>query len=259
MSGSEKKPAVSQRIVEFIQRNRKPIWISAAAAALLLVAGLGALIGAGALRGRAIAAAEDLGDRFEALRPAIFWGEEDAAGEVDALAADLRAFAARNSRFAGSRAWSMLAGIYGERGQWAQAEDAWLSAAGASPRTYIEPVALFNAGAAAEEQGQLERAISHYAASAAAPDGFFAAPRAQFSIARIHEAMGNGAEALLAYRAIVADWPQDPVWPNLARSRIIALETSASRLADPPTRPDPWAAFDFGGDWEGWDDEDEAL
>jgi len=237
-TSNEKQPAISQGITEFIQRNRKPIFVSVVAIILVLIGSVIALVITDFTRGRAIAAVEDFGVRYEALRDFISPDAENGQDEELAnLIAELRVFAPRNSRYAGGRAWSMLGSIYGRKGEWAEAEAAWLAAARATARSYMAPIALFNAAAAAEEQGRLEQAIYHYERSISAPAGFFAAPRAQFSIGRLHEALGDEAAAIQAYRDIIFRWPHDTTWTNLAHSRIVALETSSWRLDEPVTRP----------------------
>jgi len=255
-SGNEKQPQFSQRITDFVQSNRKPIFVSAAAVVIILIGIMVALMVTDMLRGRAIAAVEELGTRYEDLRDLISWGDdEDTGQELDVLLADLRYFASRNSGYAGGRAWSMLGSIYGRKGEWAEAEAAWLSAARVTSRSYMAPIALFNAAAAAEEQGRLEEAISHYAASISAPAGFFAAPRAQFSIGRILESRGDYDAALQAYRDVIFGWPHDTVWTNLANSRIIALETRQWRLDEPVIRPPTEDAVTWP-DFQWFDDND---
>ncbi|MCL2600084.1 MAG: tetratricopeptide repeat protein [Treponema sp.] len=267
-SGNEKQPPIGERITEFVQKNRKTIFVSAVVAVLLLVGSVVTLIVMDVLRGRAIAAVEELGVRYEALRdfasmdpgPEYDLADDGMDAELADLLADLRAFASRNSGYAGGRAWSMVGSIYGRKGAWAEAEAAWLAAARATSRSYMAPIALFNAAAAAEEQGgaeDLERAISHYTDSIAATAGFFAAPRAQFSIGRLHEALGNVDAAIQAYRDLIFGWPHDTAWSNLAQSRIIALETMGWRLDAPVVRPpvedvDAWPDIQ----WENnvWDD-----
>ncbi|MCL2190600.1 MAG: tetratricopeptide repeat protein [Treponema sp.] len=224
----ENQPAINERIAEFVQRNRKPIAVTAIAVVAVLVGSIVTLVVTDFTRGRAIAAVEELGVRYEALV---------GNGLDEELMADLRVFASRNSGYAGGRAWSMLGSIYGRRGEWAEAEAAWLAAAGATSRSYMAPIALFNAAAAAEEQGGLERAIYHYQRSISAPAGFFAAPRAQFSIGRLYETLGDDDAAIRAYRDVIFGWPHDTAWTNLAHSRIIALETRAWRLDEPVIRP----------------------
>jgi len=251
MSGNEGQPAVSQKIVEFIQSNRKPIYVAAIAIAVAMVGSVAGLIIADAVRGRAIAAVEDLGVRYAGLRDLVS-PEGERPGGLDELLADLRSFAARRSGYAGGRAWSMVASIHGRLEEWAEAEAAWLSAARATSRSYMAPIAYFNAAVAAEEQGRAEEAISHYASSIAAPAGFFAAPRAQFSIGRLREeALGDYPAAIEAYRDVVSGWPNDMAWANLARSRIIALETMGYRL-EPGERVVRPALFGGGGDFADW-------
>lgn len=245
-TGNEGMPA-SQRIVEFMQRNRKPVFAAAAVSALAMVGSVGWLIAADALRGRAISAAEELASRYEALRGDVS-PDSPAGGELESLLADLEAFASGRSGYAGARAWSMAAGLRGRSGDWAGAEAAWLSAAAASPGSYMAPFAFFNAGAAAEEQGRLEEAILHYGRSISAPAGFFAAARAQFSIGRLREALGDFEEAARAYRALAAGWPGEAAFAGLARSRLVAIETAGARPAEPEIRPDPPAPEGFGPD-----------
>ena len=262
---NEKHPAIGQRITEFIQRNRKPISAMAVVVVVAMIGSVIALVVADVARGRAIAAVEDLGVRYEALIGFIGVDAEVENGadngeaeELSELIADLLAFASRRSGYAGGRAWSMLGSIYGRQGEWAEAEAAWLAAARATSRSHMAPIALFNAGAAAEEQGRLEQAIYHYEKSVSAPAGFFAAARAQFSIGRLWEALGDTDAAIQAYRDVIFGWPHDAAWTNLAHSRIIALETMAWRLDEPVIRPEvedpavtwpmePWFDFEDGG------------
>jgi len=267
---NENKAPIGQRVTEFIQRNRKAISVAAIAVVLVMIGSVVALVVTDMARVRAIAAVEELGVRYEALSGFISGevadaedGDEngaanDEAAELAELIADLRSFASGRSGYAGGRAWSMLGSIYGRQGEWADAEAAWLAAARATARSYMAPIALFNAGAAAEEQGRLEEAIQHYQGSVSAPAGFFAAPRAQFSIGRLWEALGDTDAAIQAYRDVIFGWPHDATWTNLAHSRIIALETVAWRLDEPVIRPevedpavtwpmDQWFGFDDGG------------
>jgi tetratricopeptide (TPR) repeat protein len=181
------------------------------------------------LRNRDIAAVEDLGSRYESLRPSIT--EESSADDVSALIEDIRAFAKKRSGiiaiytggYAGGRAWSILGSIYSETKNWAEAETAWAAAAQTAKKTYLAPLALFNAGVAAEEQGKTEEAIGYYSDSLASE--FPSAPRAQFAIGRLNESLNENSAAIEAYRAVISRWPHDKVWTSFAHNRIIALES----------------------------------
>ncbi|MDR0320267.1 MAG: tetratricopeptide repeat protein, partial [Treponema sp.] len=126
--------------------------------------------------------------------------------------------------YAGSKAWSIIAQIHSRKEEWQQAEETWLKAAHKGARTYLGPIALFNAAAAAEEQGKLEQAIELLEQCLAHKFEFPAAPRAQFSIGRLNEQLGNTGAAMEAYRIVLINWADMPVWQQLARSRITALE-----------------------------------
>jgi TolA-binding protein len=76
---------------------------------------------------------------------------------------------------------------------------------------------------AAEEQGSLEEAIRLYGETVNYADSFPSAPRAQFSIGRLREALDDQEAAIEAYRVVIDRWPAETVWTGLANSRIITL------------------------------------
>jgi tetratricopeptide (TPR) repeat protein len=220
--GADKEPNVSERINEFIQKNRKPIFIIAASVFAVLFAVIAAFSLIDVFRNRAIAAVEDFNDRYESILPSI--NEEYFSEDVNALLEELKLFAKKNSGYPGGRAWLLIGGIYAAQEDWAEAEEAYAGAAASASKTYLAPIAWFNAAAAAEEQGKTPEAIGYYGNSLKTPAVFSAAPRAQFSVGRLHETLNEDKEAVEAYRAVITGWPYDQVWTNLARSRIIALE-----------------------------------
>jgi len=217
---------IGERINEFIQKNRKPIFITAASALALLFALIAAFSLMEVFRNRAIAAVEELGGRYETLLPSV--NEEYSQDDVTAFIEELTAFAKKNSGYPGGRAWLLIGGLYTAKKDWAQAEAAYAEAAGTAAKTYLAPLAWFNAGVAAEEQGKTSEAIGYYESSLTAPAVFSAAPRAQFSVGRLHEALNEDEKAIEAYRAVISNWSYDQVWTNLARSRIITLETKSA-------------------------------
>jgi tetratricopeptide (TPR) repeat protein len=207
---------------EFIQKHRTPIFASAGAILLFLIAFIVVLSVMDIVRARAVSAVEEFNSRYETLLPSV----TEVYSEVDVteLLGELEAFARKNSGYAGGKAWSMAAAIHGQKKDWPAAETAWAAAAKAARTTYLAPLAFFNAGAAAEEQGKTEAAIEYYSLSLASAADFSSAPRAQFAIGRLRESLGDAEAAIEAYRAVISRWSYDQVWPSLARSRIIALE-----------------------------------
>ena len=230
MGAAKEITTVSDGINEFVQKYRKPIFVSAGVVLLALLAFIAALSIMDILNGKAISVVEELNGRYETLHPSIT--EEYSAVDVEALLADLEAFARKNSGaaaimkpgYAGGKAWSIIGSIHSDRKEWPEAETAWASAAKAAKKTYLAPLAFFNAGVAAEEQGKTEEAIEYYSSSLADAADFPGAARAQFAVGRLREALGDNAAAIEAYRAVISGWPYDMVWPSLAHSRIIALE-----------------------------------
>jgi tetratricopeptide (TPR) repeat protein len=216
--------SIGDGINEFVQKHRKSLFVLAGAILLVLILCIAALSVMDMLRARAISAVEEFGSRYETLRPSI--AEEDSSDDVAKLVAEIEAFAKKKSTigYAGGKAWSLAGNIYSEKKDWAAAETAWVSAAETGKKTYLAPLAFFNAGAAAEEQGKTEKAIEYYTNSLASSIDFPDAPRAQFAIGRLREALHETETALEAYRAVISGWPYDRVWINLAHSRIIALE-----------------------------------
>jgi tetratricopeptide (TPR) repeat protein len=215
--------SINEGINEFVQKHRKPIFVVAGLLLLSLILFIVALSVIDALRGKAISAVEDFNSRYETLRPTI--SEDFSAVDVEELLAELESFARKTFYgYAGGKAYSIMGNIHSERNDWPAAELAWASAAKAAKQTYLSPLAYFNAGAAAEEQGKTEEAIGYYTSSLVNAADFPGAPRAQFAIGRLWESQGNTAAAIEAYQAVVSGWSYDIVWSSLAHSRIITLE-----------------------------------
>jgi tetratricopeptide (TPR) repeat protein len=230
MSNMSEKININELMYNFIQKNRKGIFIFFGTVLVLLAGFIAAVSIIGAVRDKALSRAEEFNRRYEALRFDI--NEESKAEEVAGLLQELKDFAEKTSGYAGARVWSIIGGIHADKKEWQEAETAYTSAAQAAAKTYLAPAAYFNAAAAAEEQGNLSGAIELYTRSVAQSAVFPAAARAQFAVGRLQEALDNKTAALEAYRGLVAGWPADPVWTNLAQSRIILLENTEQTEQD---------------------------
>ena len=215
----------SHQVADFIQKYRKGIFISFAAIILLLAGSIITITVRDRIQARALRELDALSSRYGELRFFIGSEEDDLhQGDIALLLEDLGAFQNRNSGFPAALAYNISAHIHWEQENWAEAELAWTRAAASSGRTYLAPISLFNAAAAAEEQGNIDTAIDLYRQAVAQGTAFPAAPRAQFSIARLEEYRNNREAALQAYRTLVNQWPNDPLWTNLAQSRILLLD-----------------------------------
>ncbi|MDR2177632.1 MAG: tetratricopeptide repeat protein [Treponema sp.] len=210
-----------EKIIFLIQNNRRKLFIIFGCAVVLFAVFIGTLVVRSRFTMRDTARVEEFTDRYDALRFTI--AEESSAEDVTALLTELSDFASGTSGYAGSRARALIAGIHSDKKEWAEAEQAWREAAKEAGKSYMTPIALFNAAAAAEEQGKIPEAIALYTECLTVRDLFPSAPRAQFAIGRLEEKRGNKEGALEAYRTLRTNWPNDTMWKNLAQSRIIAL------------------------------------
>jgi len=210
---------------EFVQNNRKSIFISGGVLLILVIGFIVFLSVYDVLNKKAIEKVELLADRFDELRFSI--NDENYTDDVDSLLEELESFGQKNFGIAASRAFSYAGRIYSAREDWSACEEAWLKASKKGNKTYLAPIALFNVAVAAEEQGRIEEAIEYLQKSVDHPFEFPAAPRAQFNIGRLNEQLGDNQAALEAYRAVLINWQDMPVWPQLARSAIIRIEIEA--------------------------------
>jgi tetratricopeptide (TPR) repeat protein len=221
MQDESKKTDIGEKVVEFIQKYRKVILV---AIGILVVSFVGLAVYFAlhdVFQKNAISEVEELGTKFEELR--FLMSDESYKTDVDTLLGDLEKFAKNKRGYAGGKAWTMIAQIYSGRKEWKSSQDAWLSAAKAGNKTYLAPISLFNAAVAAEEQGNIKEAIELLEKCIAHPFEFPAAPRAQFSIGRLYEKQNDYPAAIEAYRSVLANWQEVPVWQHLARSRIAAI------------------------------------
>lgn len=213
---------VTDKINSFVQNHRKAIFTVIGIIIVLFVGLIAYLSITDSLNKKAIAELDELNGKYDDLTLEI---EEDYnTPEVESLLAELKTFAEKTGGFSGSKAWAIIGQIYSSRKDWTNAQEAWLSAAKKGNKTYLAPIALFNAAAAAEEQGNLEQAIELLEQCVAHKFEFPAAARAQFSIGRLNETLGNKTAAVDAYRVVLSKWSEIPVWQNLARSRIAVIE-----------------------------------
>ncbi|MDR1903871.1 MAG: tetratricopeptide repeat protein [Treponema sp.] len=222
-SAAEKKEelSINEKIADFIQRNRKGIFTGIILAVILLVVFIAALIIRDKLTVKAVSTVEELNNRYEALRLDI--NDTSREAEVNALLEELGTFAAKNSGYAGVRSYLIMADMQADMKKWADAEQTWIKAGEKAAKSYLAPVAYYNAAIAAEEQDKLPYAIELYTKSLGLREDFPGAARAQFAIGRLEESQNNHEAAVEAYRAVINNWPAETIWTNLAHSKIIYL------------------------------------
>jgi len=222
---------LTEKLNDFIQKNRIIILIGLAAVVVILAALVITISVRDKIQEKALTNLDDFSRRYDKLKDKFKIdnegeSEDDALRleETASLLKELNVFAEKASGFASAKAYSLSADINWDMKNWADAEKAWLEAAKRGAKTYLAPVSLYNAAVAAEEQGNSETAISYYNRAFNYGDSFPSAARAQFSIGRLEESRNNKDAAIEAYKKLVGTWPNDTVWSNLAQSRILALQ-----------------------------------
>jgi len=224
MQTTNEKMNIGDKIADFVQQNRKGIFISFSLLVLAFIGLIAYFYISDSINKKAIAGFEDLNTRFMELGNDI--SEGLASDEVENLLSDLTEFTNKNKNgIAASMAWSLIGTIYIERKEWIFAQDAWLNSARTGDKTFMGPIALFQAAAINEEIGKIERAIELYTECVNHKFEFPAAARAQMSIGRLYEEIGDYDSAKEAFRAVMINWKDLPDWQNLARSRIIAIDS----------------------------------
>jgi tetratricopeptide (TPR) repeat protein len=215
--GFSQESAAEDIVAGFIRNNRKPLFALLAVIAAGIIGFVAAYTVRDALSKKAIARVDEYARRVQEL------GGADST-EADALLEELNAFAPGSFGYAAAKAYSLAAGLYAERKDWAKAEEAWLASSQKAPKTFFAPFSLYNAAVAAEEQGNLDNAVDYHLKCIEYGGLNPAAARSQFSIGRIRESQNNREAALEAYRKVIESWPDDATWANLAQSRIIGLD-----------------------------------
>jgi tetratricopeptide (TPR) repeat protein len=220
---SEKQETIgfSAKVVNFIQRNRVLLFGILGGIVVAIIALVVAITVIDATKVQAIEQAESFSERYDKIRFETDESKKDK--EIATLVDELKSFASSHSAYAGARALTILAGIYADKKDWSEAEKAWAEIATKLPKSYLAPVALYNAATAAEERGDFVKAIELYTKAVDTyGDEFPLAPRAYFAIGRLQETQKNTAAAISAYQKLVEKWPTDS-WTKLAQSRILFI------------------------------------
>jgi tetratricopeptide (TPR) repeat protein len=217
---------ITEKVTDFIQKNRKILFIALIAIFVILAGFITVVTVREKLLERALSQVDEFGRHYESIK--IEDNSDDPfivprMAEIAVLLVNIESFAARNSGLAAGRAYNLAANIHWDQNNKDEAERAWLDAARAAGKNYLAPVSLYNAAVAAEERGDIETAIAHYSRALEYGKVFPSAVRAQFSVGRLEESRNRKDAAIEAYRSVLNNWPNDPLWPNLAQSRILAL------------------------------------
>lgn len=129
----------------------------------------------------------------------------------------------KKSGVVGVRANMLSADLLFQQKKYDDAAVCYEKAASLKKNAYTSPLNKYNAGVCYEQTNNLDKAAEAYKAAADNKE-FVLAAHAKFSYGRVLEAQKNYAEAVKAYTELNDSNPDD-TWANLAKTRIIALET----------------------------------
>ncbi len=123
------------------------------------------------------------------------------------------------------RALFIRGNLYFQNKEWDSAISDFDSLAEFFPKSYLAPISLINAGTAYEESDRIDEAISRYQRvienySDISPE----ISNIYFSIGRLYELKTDTDAAIDTYNTLLDKFPNSN-WTNLARSRIIYLES----------------------------------
>ena len=216
----DKTTKVLTTITGFLQRHRR-LLLTVLIAVVVIVAGLFIYLEVRASREQSSRiAVEEVQELYDQWNEAADDQEQEQLAEqiqskVDEIVSTYPRF------YAAQRALMVRADLHWQQQQWQHASEDYAEAANGFRASYLTPISLFNAAAAAEQAGESGRARELLQQLVDNHDSV-EVPRALFSLGRLAESDSQTADALQYYNRLVDNHPGSN-WTNLARNRIIAL------------------------------------
>ena len=216
----DRTTTVLTMVTGFLQRHRR-LLVTVLIAVVVIVAGLLIYLEVRASREQSSRiAVEEVQDLYDQWNEAADDQQQQRLAEqiqskVDEIVSTYPRF------YAAQRALMVRADLHWQRQQWQHASEDYAEAANGFHASYLTPISLFNAAAAAEQAGEPDRARELLQQLVDNHDSV-EVPRALFSLGRLAESDSQTAEALEYYNRLVDNHPGSN-WTNLARNRIIAL------------------------------------
>ncbi len=210
-------------LATFLANNRVPFMVIAAIVVVLVIGvGIYTYVHQNRVEQSAVAA-EQMQSLFADWQNAEEEQKSELAEELTATGEET--IGKFSGMYAAARAHMVLGRVAYEREDYSAAIEHFNALADSQPKSYLAPVALMHAAVAHESATEYENAIAayqrvreNYAAT------FPGVAHALFSIGRLYEELDDREAALQAYNEVVDDFSSSN-WTNLARDRIIYLET----------------------------------
>ena len=210
-------------LATFLANNRVPFMVIAAIVVVLVIGvGIYTYLHQNRVE-QSAAAAEQMQSLFSDWQSAEDEQKGDLAEEITATGEEM--IDKFSGMYAAARAHMVLGRLAYTREEYTAAIEHFTALADSQPKSYLAPVALMHAAVAHESAGEYENAIAAYQRvrenySTTFPE----VAHALFSIGRLYEELEDRDAALQAYNEVVDDFSSSN-WTNLARDRIIYLET----------------------------------
>ena len=219
----EEERTLQQRFIEFLSNYRV---VLLTVLAVIIVGIVGSFLYLEISDRRATAAANMAEELQTSYQEWLDLEEEEQSSRQEEIESSASEIIDRyGNTFAAQRAHFVLASVAWENENYEEAASQFGTLAEEFPRSYLAPVALFNAAVAQEEIGNPEEArtlyqelVDEYADSSAQ------VPRALFALGRLSEGSEAYEEAASYYNRILDEYG-DSSWTTLARNRIIFLQT----------------------------------
>ncbi|MCR4676511.1 MAG: tetratricopeptide repeat protein [Sphaerochaetaceae bacterium] len=176
---------VTENVTGFFNLHKKVILIACAVVVVALIAIVIITSVSSSAKEKAMIRVADLEKRSSAYLSS----DEKSADEFNSLVSALNA-EIKDSSYTSVKSAYLLGGLYYESGDYANAFAAYSKAYELGKNTYLAPLALVNGAAAAEENGDVDSALSFYTKAAEYKESGVV-PKALFNMARIYSSQGK--------------------------------------------------------------------
>ena len=216
----EENNTASSKLSAFIEKNRKTFLIALLA---VIVAVAGFIVLEKIKSASTVKALEVIDEiTFTLTDGSAALGDSELQARRDDALDNLAAYTSKSGP-AGVRANMLCAELVYQQKQYDKAIGYWKAAAEKGKKAYTAPLSYYNIASSYEQLGNTDEALDYYKKAAETTDYVLKA-HAQFSYGRLLETKENYSEAVAVYKKLNDDSPVVK-WANLAKSRIIALET----------------------------------
>ena len=216
-----KKESASKQLESFLVKNRALI-LSVLCVCIVVLVTICVVVGVSSSQTKkSLASIDSIEYSYTKNAPSLS-GDELVTLQNETLAS-LQPYLSKK-KIVGVQANKLAAEIAYEKEDYNASIQYYLAQAHADENSYTAAVAYFMVASSYEELSNFEEAEKYYGLASEQSD-FLLVPHALFNLARVKESRGDKDGAVLVYKQMVSDYPNDD-WTNLAQSRLISLNAS---------------------------------